>query len=142
MKPPPAGPDLLPAVEVLISRVLFWGGLLSIAVGLLGLALYVGEGGLKSGAVDVDQLLRARHAGRPAQVFTSLADISRGLSGHPANPLALAVLGLLLLLATPVVGVALAIPAFLRVRDHRYVVIAGIVLVILIVSFVVGRGGG
>ncbi len=141
MKPPRKGPDPLRTVEILISRVLLWGALLSILVCVLGLALYVGEGGLKGGARDVDQLLPSRQAGRPAQVFTSLADISRGLSRRPVDPLALAVLGLILLLATPVLGVALAIPAFLWVRDRRYAIISGLVLAILVVSFVVGGRG-
>jgi len=134
--------DPLRTVEILVSRLLFWGGFLSIAVCFLGLALYVGEGGLKGSAGDAGQLLRSREAGRPAQVFTSLADISRGLSRRPVDPLALAVLGLSLLLATPVLGVALAIPAFLRARDHRYAIISGIVLAILVVSFLVGGSGG
>ncbi len=51
------------------------------------------------------------------------------------------VLGLLLLIATPVMRVAVSILAFVYQRDWRFVVITTIVLTLLILSFVLGRAG-
>lgn len=50
-------------------------------------------------------------------------------------------LGLLLLIATPVLRVAVSVVAFGLEHDWRYVVITLIVLAILIISFTIGRGG-
>ena len=54
---------------------------------------------------------------------------------------AIIMLGLLLLLATPVVRVAVSIIAFGLERDWRYVGITSLVLLILTVSFLLGQGG-
>ena len=58
------------------------------------------------------------------------------------QPPAIIALGLLLLLATPVIRVAASIIAFGLEHDRRYVVITSAVLLILIVSFLLGRGAG
>lgn len=50
-------------------------------------------------------------------------------------------LGLLLLIATPVLRVAVSVVAFGLEHDWRYVVITLIVLAILIISFTIGHGG-
>jgi len=50
-------------------------------------------------------------------------------------------LGLLLLIATPVMRVALSIIIFLIERDLLYIGITTIVFVILLISFAVGRAG-
>jgi uncharacterized membrane protein len=49
------------------------------------------------------------------------------------------VLGLLLLIATPVARVAVSIFGFVYERDHTYTIITVIVLSLLILSFVIGR---
>lgn len=59
------------------------------------------------------------------------------LTLHPSSIIAL---GLLLLLATPVVRVAASIFAFGLEHDRRYVAITTLVLCILIVSFLLGKG--
>lgn len=69
----------------------------------------------------------------------TLPMVTHGLAA--GDPLAIITLGLLLLLLTPVVRVAVSIGAFAIERDWRYVVITTIVLVILIVSFFLGKGG-
>jgi uncharacterized membrane protein len=50
--------------------------------------------------------------------------------------------GLLLLIATPVLRVAVSILAFVYQRDRAFVAITSIVLALLLTSFVLGRGGG
>ena len=58
------------------------------------------------------------------------------------DPLAIIALGLILLLATPVLRVAVSVVAFAVIRDFLYVAITLLVLFILISSFLLGLGGG
>lgn len=58
------------------------------------------------------------------------------------QPQALIAVGLLLLIATPVIRVTISIFAFAKEHDRRYVVITTVVLLILITSFLLGKGGG
>ncbi len=138
---PPGGLDPLLAVEAAIARLLFWGALIGIGVILLGLLLHAAQGGLAADAASLDRLAHGGDEVHPAAVFRSLGEIAGGLARRPPDPLALAALGLLLLVATPVLGVALAVVGFLQVRDRRYVLISSLVLGILLVSFFVGGGG-
>jgi uncharacterized membrane protein len=57
------------------------------------------------------------------------------------DPLALVALGLLILLLTPILRVAISIVIFALERDWLYTVITLIVLLILLVSLLLGRGG-
>jgi uncharacterized membrane protein len=67
------------------------------------------------------------------QTLTALADFTgQGL----------VVLGLLVLLATPVVSVATAIIAFTIQKDRAFTIIASMVLLILCISFFLGRAEG
>ena len=129
-------------VETLIARLLLWGGLLSIALILLGLALYAGHGGFRGHVLELHRVVRPERQDHPAQVFVSLADVLRGLKARPVDPLAVIALGLVLLLMTPVLGVALAIPGFLAASDYRYTAIAGIVFAMLVVSVLLAGGAG
>ena len=54
----------------------------------------------------------------------------------------IAMLGLLLLIATPVARVALSIILFARERDYTFVLITSTVLLLLIASFTLGAAGG
>jgi uncharacterized membrane protein len=58
------------------------------------------------------------------------------------HPQAFITLGLVLLIATPVIRVLASIIAFALEHDRRYVVITSIVLAILLISFLSGKGGG
>ena len=58
-----------------------------------------------------------------------------------ANGQAVIVLGLILLIATPVVRVAVSTAAFAQQRDRAYVAITLVVLALLGVSFVLGKAG-
>ena len=69
----------------------------------------------------------------------SLAGVISGLA--QGSPISIIALGLLLLLSTPVVRVAVSIFAFSLERDWRYVAITSLVLAILIASFLLGKGG-
>ena len=104
------------------------------------------QGGIiiSSAVICVGLVLALIHPGQLASktlVFPhTLADVWSGLlAGHPQSVIAL---GLLLLLATPVVRVAASIVAFALEHDRRYVVITTVVLLVLLLSFLLGRGAG
>jgi uncharacterized membrane protein len=125
-------------VERIVSRVLTWGGLLSVCLMLAGLAAFVLQG--QPHVREIVRVVHNREAGRALDVFTSLADVRRALSQHPPDPLGVTALGLVCLLATPVAGVALAIPAFWRAGDRQYALIAAAVLAMLLVSAALAGG--
>ena len=115
--------------ERLVARVLLVGGVLGIAVIVLGLWLYAGQGGFRHHVLRVDRAL----PGEPG-VFVSIRQVVNGMRQHPVDPLAVSALGLALLMATPGLAVAVAIPAFVAARDFRYAGIASLVLAMLLVS--------
>src|SRR5216117_3127851 len=69
--------------------------------------------------LDLQQLTRSGPASDPPRVFVSLRNVLGALSARPPDPLAIVALGLVLLLITPVLGVAAAVPGFLRDGDRR-----------------------
>lgn len=113
--------------EVVISAVLRGGVLLSAAIIAAGVALFYFRSAQSANGL----------ADRPFP--HSLALVVSGLL--QGNPIAIIALGLLLLLATPVVRVAVSIFAFALERDWRYVAITTLVLAILLASFFLGKGG-
>ena len=130
------------AIEPLIARVLFWGGLLGVAVMLAGLLLWAHHGGLQGQALEVRRVVRPGRAGHPPDVFVSLSEVAGSLTTRPPDPLGVVALGVVLLLVTPVVGVAASIPAFLRNGDRRYATVAGIVLSMLLANLLFAGGAG
>lgn len=139
-RPSPAARHGFP-VETLIARVLYWGGLLSIALVLLGLGLYASQGGFHAHMPAPHRVVGPDRA-HPPEVFVSLPEVLRGLRARPPDPLAVIALGLVLLLLTPVLGVALAIPGFLAASDRRYAAIATVVLAMLVLSALLAGGAG
>jgi uncharacterized membrane protein len=121
------GPQRDYEMDRIISYVLRGGVLLSAGLLILGAILYT---------------ISALRSGSPAFPSTyphSLSDVFRGLVR--GDPLAILALGLIVLLLTPVARVLISIFAFARERDWLYVGITTLVLLILLVSFLLGRGG-
>jgi uncharacterized membrane protein len=118
------------SVEHLVARILLCGGLLGIALVLFGLGLYAVHGGFHHHVLG----LKRPVAGTPPGVFVSLRQVVQGLASHPIDPLAVSALGLVLLMITPAVAVATAMPAFWWTGDRRYTLIAFVVLVMLALS--------
>lgn len=113
--------------ELVISNVLRGGVLLSAVIIAAGVILFYARS-----AQSAHGLVDRPYPHTLAAVFSGLAQ---------GDPIAVIALGLLLLLATPVVRVAVSIFAFALERDWRYVTITALVLVILIASFLLGKGG-
>jgi uncharacterized membrane protein len=124
-----------------VSRVLFIGGIASIAVLVSGLLLYAVLGGGRQ-VVDAYRVLTHEAAGRPAAVYATLGEIAHGVTHRPPDPLAVIALGIVVLVATPVAALVAAVVAFARAGDRDYAVIAGIVLAVLLVSFTLSGGVG
>lgn len=111
------------SMNAVISWILQGGVVLSAAVILFGIVLLPTQ----PGDLSPEQLLTFPR---------TLGEVGAGLLA--LRPQAFIVLGLLLLIATPVVRVAISIIAFARERDHKYVAITSIVLVILLLSIILG----
>jgi len=123
-------------VELLISNLLRTGVTASLVIVVLGTVLsFVHHPQYVSSPAELQRLTR------PGAAFPrSLGDVWAGvrdLSGQ-----AIVVVGLLLLIATPVMRVAVSIFAFMYEGDRTYVLITSVVLALLMLSFALGRGGG
>jgi len=126
-------------IQRVVGRVLLVGGVLSLLLIVLGLAIYVAEGA--PGALEIVTAVHQHGTASALDVYPTLGSVRRALAQHPPDGLAVTALGLVCLLATPVVGVALAIGAFWRHGDREYTVIAATILTMLLVSFVLAAAG-
>lgn len=125
-------PRDLAAVDPIISTMLQWGVLISAAIILLGVVLFVVRGGVRP--------ILLAPPGVPSGVEVNPQSVRVVLDRlSPRHPAAVTDLGLLLLIVTPVASVAIAIAAFVRERDWTYVGLAAFVFAMLILSFALGR---
>jgi uncharacterized membrane protein len=130
--------ELSRRVEVVISEILAWGVLASLA--LLGtgtLLSFLGShdyGAGRGTSADLARLVR------PGAAFPRSARWLVPAVAH-GNGQAIIVAGLVLLIATPVVRVAVSVLAFALEGDRRYTIITTIVLLLLLLSLALGKGG-
>lgn len=115
--------------SIIIGWILRGGVILSATIILIGFLLLL----LLPGGISVPAVSLGSFPHTLGQVWSGLLLL---------QPQAIIALGLLFLIAVPVITVIMSIVAFAIERDRRFVVIAGIVLVILITSLLIGRGGG
>jgi uncharacterized membrane protein len=121
--------------ERVISRVLRTGvgaSLLFVAVG--SLLSFRGDGGYGSRASDVARLI-----GQGGTFPRSAEWLWNGLLRLDGQ--ALIVTGLVLLIATPVLRVAVSLASFIRERDRPFALITATVLALLALSIALGRFG-
>lgn len=132
-------------METTVAYALRWGVLLSLAVILLGSVLLFarGETGYQgqhvSGPGAVDALTAYHESGAASWFPTTPSEVVSGV--RAGRPYAVITLGLLILIATPVFRVAVSVVTFLWERDRTYALITLYVLGVLLVSFVIGKGG-
>ena len=112
-------------MSTIIGGILQGGVIISSAIIILGLVLLP----FHPGGLSAQRIERFPHT--LGQVWTEL------LAFHPQ---AIIVVGLLLLIATPVIRVAASVVAFWLEHDRRFVIITLVVLAILITSFLIGKG--
>jgi uncharacterized membrane protein len=123
-------------VELVISALLRIGVVTSLLIVLAGTVVtFVHHPHYLSSRPD---LLRLTRPG--AEFPHSVPSVINGLEHSQGRAVVMA--GLLLLIATPVLRVAVSILAFVYQRDRAFVAITSIVLALLLTSFVLGRGGG
>ena len=131
----------LTRMELVISNVLRVGVILSatvIVVGILALALEHNTGYAPVLPHHLKDILTFHQPSGPGFFPTSLAPVLKeGLAG---KPYAIIELGMLLLILTPIVRVALSVFFFLAERDSLYVGITLIVLAVLAFSLFSGIG--
>lgn len=109
--------------EIVISKTLRAGVALSGAITCLGLVLFLVTG----------------NSGYPGESFpTSVVEILRGL--ETLKPYAVMLSGLFLLILTPVLRVGVSIVTFAKEKDYMYAAITSTVFIILIISFLLGKG--
>ncbi len=115
-------------MDHLIGMALRYGVMISVALLIIGIALLA-----RGGAGEV--------LGANSPLNTSVVRFPAVLSGIPSlNPLSFIALGLVVLIATPVLRVVLGIISFARERDALYVFITSIVLMnIMLAIFLVPR---
>lgn len=130
----PAEAGELDATGRLLGAVLRAGVLISAAIILLGVVFFVhrrgfgvilfGPRGIPAGAEEDPSTVR------------QLLD---ALGGNAHVPAAVTDIGLLTLMVTPVISVAVSLVSFVRSRDWIYVVLASVVLGMLGLGVFVGR---
>lgn len=132
--------------EVLASRILFWGGVLSVLLMALGIVGFAARGGLAEWrAADVRERApggavgplgrQGGHVVAPAApVYTTVREVVRAWRQWPVEPLAVVTTGILVLLATPLVGVVAVFVVFVADGERRYAGIAAVLIAALLVS--------
>lgn len=122
-------------VELVISGLLRGGVLISLALVVAGTVVtFVHHPGYLSDKSALDGLTG------PGAVFPhTLSAVAQGVA-RLEGP-AIVVLGLLALIATPVLRVAVSIATFAYQRDRTFVAVTSVVLGLLLLSFALGRAG-
>lgn len=123
-------------IELIISAVLRIGVGISLALIVLGtLVTFLHHPAYLHSNSDLTHLTRPGNA-----LPKTPRDIASGLLQFRGQ--AIVALGLLVLVATPVLRVAISIFAFLLQHDRPFVIITTIVLALLILSFFLGKAEG
>jgi uncharacterized membrane protein len=111
-------------VETILGNVLRTGVIVSAAVVMIGAILYLSRHG-----TDLPDYQRFKGEPTDLRSIGGILKYAMAISGR-----GIIQLGLLLLIATPVMRVLLSLIAFLRKRDRIYVVVTLIVFAILVYS--------
>ena len=120
-------------VEIVISRLLRIGVVMSLSTVAAGLLLmFIHHPSYLLSVMDLQRLTS------PGAAFPhTLREVVSGLLSGRGQ--AVVVVGLLMLIATPIMRVAVSIVGFALQRDRAFVVITSAVLAVLLVSFLLGK---
>lgn len=124
---PPHMPAGIAQMEIIISNILRFGVLLSFVVVTIGSVLLLAQPG------TVVRPSGVPNAHDPGLVIGQAIQL---------QPKAIIELGLMILIATPVFRVGVAVIAFLMESDYIYSLISLFVFVVLTASFFLGHAGG
>lgn len=116
-----------------LGTVLRWGVLLSAAIILLGVTLFI----VRRGPLVVLLSPRGIPAGAEQDPRT-VRQLLDAFAGNAHVPAAVTDVGLLTLMLTPVVSVVVSLVSFARERDWTYVALAAAVLCMLAIGTIVG----
>jgi uncharacterized membrane protein len=121
-------------VELLISTTLRNGVMLSVAVMLFGVVVtFIHHPDYFHSRPALGELTNSR------EIFANTTGaVLRGVRALHGQSIAM--LGILLLIVTPVVRVAISVALFAAHRDRRYVLITAVVLALLLTSLMSGLG--
>lgn len=109
-------------MEIIISNFLRIGVVLSAIIVFVGLSMYLISG----------------NSGYTGSYFpTTLSEIFNGFISF--KPYAVILVGLIILILTPVFRVGVSILVFIKEKDFLYVKITSLVFIILIISFILGK---
>jgi uncharacterized membrane protein len=128
-------------IELFIARLLRWGVILSfviVAVGVVALVVTDQTGYQQTRLGDLNSLI-AYHVDHPG-FPNSISEVWAGVLAF--RPYAIISLGLLILIAIPVMRVAVSVIAFIFEHDWMYVAITFFVFVMLMLGFAIGEAGG
>lgn len=127
-------------IEMFIARLLRWGVLISFITVAIGIGLLILTGNTGYHAVRLDDLNSIVQYRMPPDFPNTLGDVLNGALA--LRPYGIIALGLVILIAIPVLRVAVSVIAFAVERDWLYVLITSFVLLVLLLSFVIGETGG
>jgi uncharacterized membrane protein len=123
-------------VELLISGLLRTGVLTSLTIVVFGTILsFIHHPLYLSSPAELERILRAD--GTFPHTIGAVLNQALHLKGQ-----GVIMFGLFLLIATPIMRVAVSIVAFIYQRDRTFVIITSVVLALLAASFFLGKGGG
>lgn len=127
-------------VELFIAQLLRWGVVISFVIVAVGIGAVVVTGQTGYHRIRLEDAASVVQYRAHPDFPNSLSAVLGGVIA--LKPYAIIALGLLVLIAIPVVRVAVSVVAFALERDWLYVAITVFVLGMLLLSFAIGEAGG
>ena len=128
-------------IELMIAHLLRAGVILSFVILAIGIGAVLVSGQTGYNQIRMDDLQSiVQYGGKHPYFPNTLGDVYSGLLS--LKPYAIIALGLIVLIAIPVMRVAVSVIAFAMERDRMYVFITAFVLAMLLLSFLIGEAGG